>query len=177
MIGQTSNHRFLTVPIVFLLCTGSFFIYASITRPGSQPDLVIPRPNRHGDCTYGIMLLGTLKYDRIDIQSKVFNVANCIPSVYMLFLKQVSITRPGRQPDLVMQRPNRKSQCTYGIMLLGTLKYDRIDIQSNVFNGAICISTVHKLFLKQASITREHGRVDHKGLQVRVHVRAWQSGP
>ncbi len=32
----------------------------------------------------GRYLLGTLKYDRIDIQSKVFDGANCIPTLYRL---------------------------------------------------------------------------------------------
>ncbi len=128
IIGQTSNQRFFIgaycIPTVYRL----YLKYPSITRPGRQPDLVIPRPNRIGECAYGIQLLGTLKYDRIDIQSKVFNSANCIPTVYRLFIKQASTTRPSRQPDLVIPRPNRIGECTYGIMLLGTLKYDRIDI-------------------------------------------------
>jgi hypothetical protein len=111
--------------------------YASITRSGSQPDLVIPSPIENGDCTYGVQLLGTLKYDRIDIQSNVFDGANSIPLLYRLLKNYASITRSGSQPDLVLPSPNVKGDCTYGDKLLGTLKYDRIEIQSKVFRVLI----------------------------------------
>jgi hypothetical protein len=77
--------------------------------------LAIPRPNRKDDCTYGISLLGTLKYDRIDIQSKVFDGANYIPTLYRLLKNCANITRSGVQPDLAIPRPNRKDDCAYGI--------------------------------------------------------------
>jgi len=54
-----------------------------ITRTG--PDLAITRPIKIGGCAYGIKLLGTLKYYRLDIQSKVFDGANCIPILYRPF--------------------------------------------------------------------------------------------
>jgi len=41
------------------------------------------------------MLLVTLKYDRIDTQSKVFDGANCIPTLYRLLKNCASITRSG----------------------------------------------------------------------------------
>ncbi len=50
---------------------------------------------RKGDCTYGVQLLGTLKYDRIDIQSKVFDSANCIPTVDNLFNNCANTTKSG----------------------------------------------------------------------------------
>jgi len=55
--------------------------------------LVIPRPNRKGDCAYDVQLLGTLKYDRIDIQSKVFDGATCIPTSNSHYKNCGSITR------------------------------------------------------------------------------------
>jgi hypothetical protein len=57
--------------------------------------LAIPRPNRKNGCAYGIKLLGTLKYDRIDIQSKVFDGANCIPTLYRLLKNSANNTRTG----------------------------------------------------------------------------------
>jgi len=57
--------------------------------------LAIPRPNRKDACTYGIKQLGTLKYDRIDIQSEIFDGANCIPTQYRLFNNCANITRSG----------------------------------------------------------------------------------
>jgi len=57
--------------------------------------LVMPRPNRKDACTYGIWLLVTLKYDWIDIQSKVFDGANCIPAIYRFLINYDSITRSG----------------------------------------------------------------------------------
>jgi len=77
--------------------------------------LVISRPTRKGDCTYGIQLLGTLKDERIDMQSKVFDGATCIPTLYRLLKNCTSITRSGSLPDLAIPRPNRKGDCTYGI--------------------------------------------------------------
>ena len=48
----------------------------------SNYSLVIPRPNRKGDGTYGIFTYPTLEYDGIDIQSKVFDGATGIPTLY-----------------------------------------------------------------------------------------------
>jgi hypothetical protein len=79
------------------------------------PDLAIPRPNKTDACTYDIQLLGTSKYDRMGIQSKVFDGANCIPALYRLFNNCANITRSGFKPDLVIPRPNRKGDCTYSI--------------------------------------------------------------
>jgi hypothetical protein len=45
-------------------------------------------------------------------------------------------------------------QQSYGIFTYPTLKYDSIDIQSNVFDGANCIPTLYRLLKKCASITR-----------------------
>ena len=64
----------------------------------SNYSLVIPRPNRKDYCTYGINLLGTLKYDRIDIQSKVFDGATCIPTLYRLLKIQP------RLPEVVLSQ-------------------------------------------------------------------------
>jgi hypothetical protein len=116
--------------------------------------LVIPRPNRKEDCAYCIELLGTLKYDRIDIQSKVFDGANCIPTLYRLLKNYANINRTDSYPVLVIQRPNRKDDCADCVELLGTLKYDRIDIQSKVFDGANCIPTLYRLLKNYANITR-----------------------
>jgi hypothetical protein len=52
--------------------------------------LAIPRLNKNDDNTYGIELIGNLKYDRIDIISKVVNGINCIPhytGAYISFTK------------------------------------------------------------------------------------------
>jgi hypothetical protein len=59
------------------------------------PGLVTPRPTRKGDCTCGVELLGTLKYDRIDLQSNVFDAANCNLPLYRLLKKYASITSSG----------------------------------------------------------------------------------
>jgi hypothetical protein len=139
-----------SIPVLYRLLKN----YASITRSGSQPDLVLPSPNVKDDCTYGVQLLGTLKYDRINIQSKVFNGANSIPVLYRLIKNYASITRSGSQPDLVLPSPNEKDDCTCGVQLLGTLKYDRIDIQSKVFNGAYSIPLLYRLLKNNAKITR-----------------------
>jgi len=48
----------------------------------------------------------------------------------------------------------RKDACAYGIYLIGTQKYDRIDIQSKVFGGANCIPTLYRLLKNSANITR-----------------------
>jgi hypothetical protein len=71
--------------------------------------------NNKGDCYYSVQLLDTLKYNRIDLPSKVFDGANCILTLYRLFLKYANITRSGSWPDLVILRPNRKGDCTYGV--------------------------------------------------------------
>ena len=96
----------------------------------------------------------TLKYDRIDIHSKVFDGATCIPTLYRLLKNCANITRSGCQPDLVIPRPNRKDACTYGIQLLGTLKYDKIDIQSKAFDGATFIPELYRRLKNCANITR-----------------------
>jgi hypothetical protein len=57
--------------------------------------MAIPRPNRKDGCAYGITLIGTLKYDRIDIQSKVLDGANCIPMLYSLLKNCARSTRTG----------------------------------------------------------------------------------
>ncbi len=116
--------------------------------------MAIPRPNKKAGCAYGIELLGTLKYDRIDIQSKIFDGANCIPTLYSLLKNYAKITKSGSKPNLAIPRPNRKNGCAYGIELLGTLKYDRIDIQSKVFDGVNCIPTLYSLLNNYANITR-----------------------
>jgi hypothetical protein len=95
-----------------------------------------------------------MKYHRIDIQSKVFDGAICIPTLYRLLKNCASNSRSGIQPDLAIPRPNWKDDCTYGILLLATLKYDNIDIQSKVFDGAICIPTLYSLLKNYANITR-----------------------
>jgi len=77
--------------------------------------LAIPRPNNNGGCAYGIKLLGTLKYDRIDIQSKVFDSAYCIPTLYSLLKNCARSARTGSKPDLAIPRPNKKGGCAYGI--------------------------------------------------------------
>ena len=82
--------------------------------------MVIQRPNREEDCAYCIELLGTLKYDRIDIQSKVIGGAYCIPTLYSLLKTYASNSRSGSEPDLAIPRPNGKDDYTYGIELLGT---------------------------------------------------------
>ncbi len=46
--------------------------------------------------------------DKIDIQSKVFDGANCIPTLYSLLKTYANITRTGSDPDLAIQRPNGK---------------------------------------------------------------------
>jgi len=61
--------------------------------------LVILTPNRKGDCAYGVQLLGILKYDRIDIQLKVFDGANGIPTLSRTVLKYKF--RAGYLPDLL----------------------------------------------------------------------------
>jgi hypothetical protein len=62
------------------------------------------------------VLLGTLKFDRIDNQSKVFDVTIiCIPTLYRLVKNCASKSRSGSDPDLAIPRPNRKDDCTYGI--------------------------------------------------------------
>jgi hypothetical protein len=104
-------------------------------------------------CTYGIQLLGTLKFDRIDIQSKVFGGANCISTLYRLLNNWAGNTSCGSLPYLAIPSPNRIDACTYGMKLLGTLNYDRIDIQSKVFDGANCISTLYRLLKNWASNT------------------------
>jgi hypothetical protein len=57
--------------------------------------LVIPRPNRKGDGTYGIFTYPILKNGRIDIQSKVFDGATCIPTLHRLLKNCANITRSG----------------------------------------------------------------------------------
>jgi hypothetical protein len=52
---------------------------------------------------------------------------------------------------LTIPSPNRKDACTYGIKLLGTLNYGRREIQSKVFGGANCISTLYRLLNNWAS--------------------------
>jgi hypothetical protein len=76
--------------------------------------LAIKRPNGKYDYTYGNYLLATLKYDRIDIQSKVFDSAICIPTLYSLLKNYASNSRSGSEPDLAIQRPNGKDDYTYG---------------------------------------------------------------
>jgi hypothetical protein len=76
--------------------------------------LAIQRPNGKDDYTYGNKLLATLKYDRIDIQSKVFDGANCIPTIYSLLKTYANITRTGSESDLAIQRPNGIDDYTYG---------------------------------------------------------------
>jgi hypothetical protein len=67
----------------------TYFYYSFTTKTGciffaSNYSLVIPRPNRKDDCTYGIFTYPTLKYDRRDIQSKAFDGSTCIPTLYRL---------------------------------------------------------------------------------------------
>jgi hypothetical protein len=119
--------------------------------------LAIPRPNRNDDCIYGIQLSGTFKYDRIDVQSKVFDSVKCIPTLYRLLKKCARRTRTGSQPDLAIPRPNRNDDCIYGIQLSGILKYDRIDIRSKVLDGANCIPTLYRL-LKNCTISTRTDR-------------------
>jgi hypothetical protein len=42
-----------------------------------------------------VLLLGTLKYDWIDIQSKVFDGSTCIPTLYRLLKNCANTTRTG----------------------------------------------------------------------------------
>jgi len=80
-------------------------------------------------------MIRPMKYQRIDIQSKVFDGV----------------------------KPNRKHDCSYCVELLGTLKYDRIDIQSKVFDSANCIPTLYRLFNNCDNITR-YGSIARLGI-------------
>jgi hypothetical protein len=50
----------------------------------------------------------------IDIQSKVFDGAIVIPTLYSLLNNCASNSRSGSEPDLAIQRPNGKDDYTYG---------------------------------------------------------------
>jgi hypothetical protein len=99
-------------------------------------------------------MIRPMKYHRIDIQSKVFDGANYLPTLSRLLKNYANITRTDNYPVLVIPRPNKKEDCSYCVELLGTLKYDRIDIQSKVFDGANCIPTLYRLLKNYANITR-----------------------
>jgi len=129
------------VLIAFLLLYRLLKNYASITRSGSQPDLVLPSPNVKDDCTYGVQLLGTLKYDRIDIQSKVFNGANSIPLLYRLLKNYASITRSGSQPYLVIPSLNAVTDCYQCSKYTEVASDHEIPSAIGVLNGCSCVFT------------------------------------
>jgi hypothetical protein len=51
----------------------------------------------------------------MDIQSKLFDGANCSPTLYSLINNGANITWPGTLPDLAIPRPNTKDDYTFGI--------------------------------------------------------------
>jgi hypothetical protein len=75
------------VLLIFQHYTASIKIGPSLPGMVHSQEKLKPRPNRKGDCTYGVQLLDIFKYDKIDIQSKVFDGANGIPTLSKILLK------------------------------------------------------------------------------------------
>ena len=88
MIRKTSNQRFLTVLIVFLHYTGTLIIVPTL------PGLVVSQTwHYQGQIEKMLVPMVFLKYDRLGIQSKVFDGATCIPALYRLLKNWANITR------------------------------------------------------------------------------------
>jgi hypothetical protein len=83
------------VLLIFQHYTASIKIGPSLPGMVHSQEKLKPRPNRKGDCTHGVQLLDIFKYDKIDIQSKVFDGATYIPTLYSLYKKWSIITRYG----------------------------------------------------------------------------------